>query len=151
MDLILIVVGIILAAVGLTRKDKKGKRTPQGKKIAIAGAVVLAIGIVWFIVGFTLGFNNAMNMYNQQQTEEVVTEETTTAYPQEVIDGFVSSCVTSSGLGENARNYCTCAAEAVQANYSLEEFVALGNQINETGQTPAELTEVIASCTSELQ
>lgn len=149
MDLILIVAGIIVVAFGLTRKDKKSKITSQGKKIALAGAVISIIGVAWFMLGFAVGYNNARNMY-KQQNDEVMTEQTNTGYTKEIVDEFVNSCITSSGLGENARNYCNCASEKVQANYTPKELVELGAGIQETGKIPEEFTKIISACTSEL-
>lgn len=64
-------------------------------------------------------------------------------YPDEVRTNFLDSCNQSSGGNTEA---CTCALESIEAKFSLEEFVALEQSMNNGTDVPAEITAAIQGC-----
>ena len=58
------------------------------------------------------------------------------AYPQEVADEFVKSCV---GAGSNAK-FCSCMLGKIQEKYSFEEFSVIESKIN-AGTPPEDFVE----------
>jgi len=75
-------------------------------------------------------------------------------YPNEIVQQFVSSCSSSaigSGLPENlAQNTCQCMIGELQKRYSLEEFAALPQQVQQNQQAAATLARIAQSCAPQL-
>ncbi|GAA2543362.1 hypothetical protein GCM10009860_25260 [Microbacterium mitrae] len=71
----------------------------------------------------------------------------TESWPANVTENFISSCEASSG-GQTA--YCECSLEALQSEYTLEEFTELEKNVNDPATQEA-LGEVISACQSEVK
>ena len=73
-----------------------------------------------------------------------------TAYPSEVRETFVSSCVTnaeSSGLTlEQAKDYCDCTFGIIQKEYSLEEFSDAEQAVLRGEASNIDFQEIAARC-----
>lgn len=68
---------------------------------------------------------NATANSNVTNAVPAANSNTATAYPRETVDAFLKSC---EGAGSD-RAFCTCVFERVQAQYSLEEFSAIEEDI----------------------
>ena len=62
-------------------------------------------------------------------------------YPAEVRSNFLNSCSSSGG----SSSQCSCALEAIEKKYSLDDFVKLESRITQ-GQTVDELTSIVLKC-----
>ncbi|MEC4894420.1 MAG: hypothetical protein SAL07_13915 [Oscillatoria sp. PMC 1051.18] len=80
-------------------------------------------------------------------------QNTTNTYPQELVEVFTQSCVTSavdSGLTEQPAQFiCSCSIQKFQNRYTLEEFIELTQQ-TPAGTIPEVFTEITSSCVAEL-
>ena len=75
---------------------------------------------------------------------------TSTAYPSEVRETFISSCVTSSessGLTlEQAEDYCDCTFEIIQKEYSLKDFSAAEQSMLRGEASSINFQEISSRC-----
>lgn len=76
------------------------------------------------------------------------------AYPQEFVSNYVSNCrerSQRSGLTpQQAQTICQCTIFEYQDRFSIEEFVDIVQQLQETGQAPDELVDVALTCSAKL-
>lgn len=67
-----------------------------------------------------------------------------TPFPQFVQQQWMSICMGEEGTA--MQPFCRCMLDELQMNYSLQEFIELGLQLNEGGATPPKLTQIANSC-----
>lgn len=72
-----------------------------------------------------------------------------TPFPDFVQQQWMSICIGDGGAA--MQPFCSCMLDELQVNYSLQEFVQLGLQLNEGGQPPAKLTQISESCAASYQ
>ncbi len=63
-------------------------------------------------------------------------------YPPSVIQNFMDAC-TAQGASQQ---YCACALDEIQKEFSLEEYTRLEIEMANTGEIPEELAGAIAKC-----
>ncbi|MEC4804559.1 MAG: hypothetical protein SAJ12_10220 [Jaaginema sp. PMC 1079.18] len=67
-----------------------------------------------------------------------------TPYPDFVQSQWMSICTNTEGAA--LQPFCRCMLDEFQANYSLQEFVELGLQLNSGGETPEKLNQISEYC-----
>lgn len=60
MDAVFLIVGVVLIVFGAKKKDPDGTRSGGGLVMIIAGGVLLALGLIFFIIGFAAGASGAL-------------------------------------------------------------------------------------------
>jgi hypothetical protein len=72
------------------------------------------------------------------------------AYPQEVVDAYMDGCLSSAqdvGLtAEQAQGYCGCTIQEIQNQYTYEEFLGVVQTMQQSGEFPPEMVEIVNSC-----
>lgn len=64
-------------------------------------------------------------------------------YPRQVVENFMSACTAQPGATEEA---CSCAIERIQEEMTLDEFVRFEARLEEGGQPPSEIQEIVQEC-----
>jgi hypothetical protein len=64
-------------------------------------------------------------------------------YPRQVVENFMGACTAQPGATEEA---CSCAIERIQEEMTLEEFVRFEARLEEGGQPPPEIQEIVQEC-----
>lgn len=72
-----------------------------------------------------------------------------TPFPEFVQQQWMSICLGDGGAA--MQPFCSCMLDELQVNYSLQEFIELGLQLNEGGDTPPKLTQIANSCAASYQ
>lgn len=76
-------------------------------------------------------------------------------YPREFVRNYISSCNERSqteGLtSQQSEILCQCTIDQYQDRFSIEEFAAIVQQLQTTGQAPDELIDVALTCNAELK
>jgi hypothetical protein len=73
-------------------------------------------------------------------------------YPPEVVNAFTEACVSGAGKTVDPKvmqQICTCTIGEIQAQYTLEEFVAVANTMEKTNTLPAPVNQMVESCTMQ--
>ncbi len=75
-------------------------------------------------------------------------------YPQEIIETYITLCTRQSvdqGLTpQQAKTLCDCTLNQFQAQYSLDEFIQIYTQVNQSQETPEEWIDIGLACAEEL-
>lgn len=72
-----------------------------------------------------------------------------TPFPEFVQQQWMSICLGEGGA--EMQPFCSCMLDELQVNYSLQEFIELGLQLNQGGDTPPKLTQIANSCVASYQ
>jgi hypothetical protein len=74
-------------------------------------------------------------------------------YPEDVVNAYMEGCLASAqdvGLTtEQAQSYCGCTIQEIQNQYTYDEFLVVVQTMQESGQFPPEMMEIINSCGSQ--
>jgi hypothetical protein len=88
--------------------------------------------------------NNGNSANAVATTNNAQNSAATTAYPQAVVDEFLSSCESAG----SARTFCRCVLDKVESKYSLEEFSVIESKIT-AGEPPDEFVEFTGKARAE--
>ncbi|WP_413164384.1 hypothetical protein ACL6C3_00675 [Capilliphycus salinus ALCB114379] len=110
-------------------------------KLSIVHPVMILLGIVGY--GAVADVNAQPASYNRKNP-----------YPQEVTEAYLGACMQGSmaqGLTEQqSKSLCNCTLEQFQSRYTFEEFVQVSEEMNQSGEPPAEIFDIGVACASSL-
>ncbi|MEQ9670799.1 hypothetical protein [Coleofasciculus sp. G2-EDA-02] len=78
------------------------------------------------------------------QTPDMTPQEPTNAYPPEIVQIYLENCV--GDRPEEIRAFCTCTIEKIQETYTLDEFIEIGQELQDGQPEPEEFRQIITSC-----
>lgn len=76
-----------------------------------------------------------------------IAQETTSPvnpYPPQAIQAWMSVCVRDDS--PEAQVFCQCTIDEIQNNYTVEEFIQLGQNIQSGQEPPEKFNQIIQSC-----
>jgi hypothetical protein len=74
---------------------------------------------------------------------------TANAYPDSVVQGFLSGCVRGNPNNQELQAACSCAIQRIENTYTLGEFLNIAANLLQQGTLSDDFTAVIADCVQQ--
>jgi hypothetical protein len=73
----------------------------------------------------------------------------TNAYPDTIVQGFLSGCERTDPTSQRLVNACTCAIQRIQDTYPLADFLNVAANLLQGGSLPPDFAAVISDCVQQ--
>ncbi len=81
-----------------------------------------------------------------------VAKDEPAAYPQPVVKAFTDACASGGGDKVNPeimKKVCSCAIDEIQAQYTLDEFLAVAQAMDKTNTMNDKVTKIVQGCVEQ--
>lgn len=72
--------------------------------------------------------------------------QATNVYPKAIVDLFMNQCVGNSG--SQLQPFCACTIERIQKNYTIDQFIQIGQDLQSGKPMPDQFNQIVRSCLS---